>query len=318
MRKNVEWKYLIGLNQLYEKDKTHLKIGNNSFVKQVLMKQKKLIKPKMGNPKILEAKYGFKEYYEKEFLDYFEYYSNFFQKAGLESNAHKTYNEDDLKSLAFIFYQKDELKKNLTTEYTFSARVFKGKGAKYLTNRPSLRNAVLQLLEIDEFPEKDPKNAQWRFVVDCENPKMIVICENLACLKVPYEYKQNNIELWHVGGNNTNPLKAIPSTKLKLPLFYFCDWDHHGLSIFSRVKSIFQEKDKSITLIEPVSLDEALPVDSPHHNSKWRKKELSGLKQDDFSEQQQNKISNLINDDNWVEEESMDLLSLLRKFGFIQ
>lgn len=311
MKKNVEWKYLIGLNQLYEKDKTNLRIENNSFIKQVLIKQKKLIKPKMGNPKVLEAKYGFKDYYEKEFLDYFKYYSKFFEKAGLESNAHKTYKDNDLKSLAFIYYQKDQLKKNLTTEYTFSARVFKGKGAKYLTNKPSLRNAVLQLLDIDQFPEKDPKNAQWRFVVDCENPKLVVICENIACLKVPYEYKQNNIELWYVGGNNTNPLKDIPAKKIELPLFYFCDWDHHGLSIFSRVKDIFKEKGKEIRLIEPTTLDDALPVNSPHHKSKWRKKEFSGLKSDDFSEQQQETIKNLIQDDIWVEEESMNLVELL-------
>lgn len=317
MKKNVEWKYLIGLNQLYKSGRTNLKIGNNSFINQVLIKQKKLIRPKMGNPKVLEAKYGFKEYYEKEFLDYFEYYSNFFEKAGLESNAHKTYNGDDLKSLAFIFYRKDELKRNLTTEYTFSARVFKGKGAKYLINKPSLRNAVMQLLDIDEFPEKDPKNAQWRFVVDCENPKLVVICENIACLKVPYEYKQNNIELWYVGGNNTNPLKDIPAKKIELPLFYFCDWDHHGLSIFSRIKRIFQEKGKSITLIEPMSLDDTLPVDSPHHNSKWRKQDFSGLNKDDFSEQQKDIIMSLIREDNWIEEESMDMLDILTKEGVL-
>lgn len=311
MKKDVEWKYLIGLNQLYKNEKTNLKIGNNSFIKQILMKQKKLIKPKMGNPKILEAKYGFKEYFEKEFLPYFEYYSNFFEKAGLESNAQKTYNESDLKSLAFIYYQKVQLKKNLTTEYTFSARVFKGKGAKYLTNKPSLRNAVLQLLDIDEFPEKDPKNSQWRLVVDCENPKLVVICENIACLKVPYEYKQNNIELWYVGGNNTNPLKDIPAQKIELPLFYFCDWDHHGLSIFSRIKGIFKEKGKEITLIEPTILEGALPVNSPHHKSKWCKKKFSGLNREDFSMQQQKIINHLIQDDIWVEEESMDLIELL-------
>lgn len=311
MKKDVEWKYLIGLNQLYENKKTNLKIGNNTYINQVLMKQKKLIKPKMGNPKVLEAKYGYKEYYEKEFHDYFEYYSNFFEKTGLESNAHKTYNEDDLKSLAFIYYQREQLKKNLTTEYTFSARVFKGKGAKYLTNKPSLRNAVLLLLDIEEFPEKDPKNAQWRFVVDCENPKLVVICENIACLKVPYLYKQNNIELWYVGGNNTKPLNDISANKIELPLFYFCDWDHHGLSIYSRVKDIFKNKDKEIKLIEPDKLDEALPVDSPHHKSKWRKKEFSGLKIEDFSEQQQEIIKNLIKDDIWIEEESMNLIELL-------
>lgn len=311
MKKDIEWKYLIGLNQLYRNGKTNLKIGNDGFISQILMKQKKLIKPKMGSPKVLEAKYGFKEYYEEEFQDYFEYYSNFFKKSGLESNAHKTFKKDDLKSLAFIFYQKDELKKNLTTEYTFSARVFKGKGAKYLSKKPSLRNAVLHLLEIDDFPEKDPKNSQWRLVVDCENPKVIVICENIACLKVPYEYKRNNIELWYVGGNNTNPLKDIPASKIELPLFYFCDWDHHGLSIYSRIKKIFEEKGKDIRLIKPISLEEALPVNSPHHNSKWRNKNLSGLNREDFSSQQKEIIKKLIQADIWIEEESMDLIELL-------
>lgn len=311
MRKDVEWKYLIGLNQLYEQGRTNLKIGNNSFIKQVLINQKKLIKPKMGNPNVLEAKFGYKEYYESEFQNHFNYYTNFFENAGLDNNAHKTYTTDDLESLAFIFYQKDELKKNLTTEYTFSARIFKGKGAKYLSNKPSIRNAVLHLLEIDEFPEKDPKNSQWRLVVDCENPRAIVICENIACLKVPYEYKQNNIELWYVGGNNTTPLKDIPNSHIKQPLFYFCDWDYHGLSIFSRVKKIFEEKNKSIQLIEPISLQAALPVDSPHHNSKWKSKDLSGLKRDDFSEKQQEIIDDLIIKNLWVEEESMDLVDCI-------
>ena len=138
-----------------------------------------------------------------------------------------------------------------------------------------------------------------------------MICENLDCLKVPYEYKQNNIELWYVGGNNTNPLKDLPAEKIKRPLFYFCDWDHHGLAIFSRIKGIFKEKNKEITLIEPSSLDDALPVDSPHHKSQWRKKEFSGLKNEDFSEQQQEIIKSLIQDDIWVEEESMNLVKLL-------
>lgn len=128
---------------------------------------------------------------------------------------------------------------------------------------------------------------------------------------MPYEYKQNNIELWYVGGNNTNPLKDIPTKKIELPLFYFCDWDHHGLSIFSRIKGIFKEKGKEITLIEPNTLDDALPVNSPHHKSKWRKKEFSGLKSKDFSEQQQETIKSLIQDDTWVEEESMNLVELL-------
>lgn len=182
-----------------------------------------------------------------------------------------------------------------------------------MSNKPSLLKAVLKLLEIEGFPEKDPKNSQWRLVVDCEKPKLIVICENIACLKVPYEYKQNNIELWYVGGNNTNPLEDIPACKLNRPIFYFCDWDHHGLNIYSRIKKIFKKKDRDILLVEPKSLDEALPVDSPHHNSKWKKSNFSNLNRGDFSEKQQTIIEQLIESDSWIEEESMDMIELLKE-----
>lgn len=120
-----------------------------------------------------------------------------------------------------------------------------------------------------------------------------------------------------MGGNNTNPLKDIPANKFELPLFYFCDWDYHGLSIYSRIRGIFKEKEKSITLLEPTTLENALPVDSPNHNSKWRRKEFSGLDKADFSQQQQHFIENLINKNVWVEEESMDLINCLQVNNFI-
>ncbi len=63
--RNLEWKYLIGLNQLYENGRTTLRISNNNFISQVLIKQKRLIRPKMGYPNILEAKFDFKEYYKR-------------------------------------------------------------------------------------------------------------------------------------------------------------------------------------------------------------------------------------------------------------
>jgi len=41
--KNVEWKYLKGLHQLYTERKTKLKILNNNYINQILFTQKKLI-----------------------------------------------------------------------------------------------------------------------------------------------------------------------------------------------------------------------------------------------------------------------------------
>src|SRR5690606_7275902 len=188
MMKNIEWKYLKGLHQLYTQGKTKLKIFNNDHINFILFKQKKLIKFKSGNHSIIEANQRYSEFYRQELLETYNYYNNFFEKSGIENNAKKTFTEEDLITLIFIFYNKVELRNNLTTQKKFCAQIFKNENSKYLEKKQSLKNAVLQLLDIEEFPEKDPKNQQWRFIVDCPNPKMIVLCENLDCLKVPIEY----------------------------------------------------------------------------------------------------------------------------------
>lgn len=309
--KNVEWKYLKGLHQLYTEKKTKLKILNNDYINQILFKQKKLIRFKTGNHSIIEANQRYSEFYKQEFLDTYNYYNTFFEQSGIENNAKKPFTEEDLKALIFIYYNKMELQKKLTTQKKFSAQIFKYENSKYLENKPSLKNAVLQLLEIDEFPEKDPKNQQWRFVVDCPNPKVIVLCENLDCLKVPIEYKKNNIELWYVGGQNTKPLLDIPSEKLQLPLYYFCDWDYNGLNIYSQIRKIFADKTKNIEIIKPLSNAKRLSVSVKHHKSKWKKAIFSGLVKADFTEEQIKLIHELISNDEWIEEESMDLIKLL-------
>lgn len=313
MMKNVEWKYLKGLHQLYNEKKTKLKILNNDYINQILFKQKKLIKYKDGNHTIIEANHRYPQFYEQEFLDTYNYYNAFFEQSGIENNAKKPFTEEDLKALVFIYYNKTELKNNLTTQKKFSVQIFKYENSKYLENKPSLKNAVLQLLEIDEFPEKDPKNQQWRFVVDCPNPKVIVLCENLDCLKVPIEYKKNNIELWYVGGQNTKPLLDIHSEKLQLPLYYFCDWDYNGLNIYSQIRKIFADKTKNIEIIKPLSNAKRLPVSVKHHKSKWKKAIFSGLVKADFTEEQIQLIHELISNDEWIEEESIDLIQLLSK-----
>lgn len=310
--KNIEWKYLKGLHQLYTQGKTKLKIFNNDYINFILFKQKKLIKFKSGNHSIIEANQRYSEFYRQEFLETYSYYNNFFEKSGIENNAKKTFTEEDLKTLIFIFYNKVELRNNLTTQKKFCAQIFKNENSKYLEKKQSLKNAVLQLLDIEEFPEKDPKNQQWRFIVDCPNPKMIVLCENLDCLKVPIEYKKNNIELWYVGGNNTKPLLDISKDKLQLPLYYFCDWDYNGLKIYSQIRKIFNDKSKNIEIIQPLPISKRLPVSVKHHRSKWKKIDFSGLAKNDFTEEQIGLIHELISNDEWIEEESLDLIEILK------
>ncbi|BDU25213.1 hypothetical protein [Flavobacterium sp. GSB-24] len=315
--KKMEWKYLKGLYQLYTLKQTKLKIINSDFINQVILKQKKLIKYKVGNHNIIEASPRFKEYFEQEFLETYQYYNNFFERSGIENDAKKSFDEQDLKALMFVFYNKEEIKKNVTTEKKLSALIYKNQNSKYLSNKLSVRNAVLKILELSEFPEKDPKNNQWRFVVDCYEPKIIVLCENIDCLKVPLEYKNRNIELWYVGGNNTKPLEDISQDKLKLPIYYFCDWDYNGLLIYSTVKKIFRSKGAEVKIIQPLSLEAAIDVNVKHHKSKWKGNDFSNLNRNDFSSQQIELITELIAQDKWIEEESLDLIHILTDNNYL-
>jgi len=315
--KNIEWKYLKGLHQLYTEKKTKLKILNNDYINLVLFQQKRLIRYKVGNHSIIEATSMFKEHYKKEFLETYEYYNNFLEKSGIENDAKKSFNDEDLKALMFVFYNKEELKKNVTTEKKLSALIYKNQNSKYLSNKLSVKNAVLKILELDEFPEKDPKNNQWRFVIDCLNPKVIVLCENLDCLKVPLEYKNNNIELWYVGGNNTKPLEDISEDKLKIPIYYFCDWDFTGLQIYSTVKKIFKSKGVEVKIIQPETHEIAIDVNVKHHKSKWKDNEFSNLNKIDFLPREIEFINQLISENKWIEEESLDLIKLLKKNNLI-
>lgn len=310
--KGIEWRHLRGLHELYLAGQTRLKIHTNSFVKQIVMKQLRLVKFKVGSRDILVAMSNYREFYETEFLSYYNYYNNFFKESGIENNARKAFTEEDLKGLVFVYYNRDELKIKLTTETRFSAQIFKNQNSKYLSNKPSLRNAMLTILGIDSFPDKEPKNNQWRIVVDCPNPAVVVLCENLDCLKVPLEYKDNNIELWYVGGNNTAPLLDISQNKLQLPMFYLCDWDYAGLSIYSRVKKIMEEKGVILTLITPSHGTKTLPVGVKHHKSKWKVKPFSGLQKKDFDSEQIDYIEHLINNNIWVEEQNIDLIEILK------
>jgi hypothetical protein len=88
--------------------------------------------------------------------------------------------------------------------------------------RNSVRNAVLKILEIDEFPQTS-KDLQYRLVVDYPNPKAIILCENKSFLKQPWNAKELEVKLWHVGGNNIAIIDDIDEMELPYPMYYSCD-----------------------------------------------------------------------------------------------
>lgn len=309
INRKLTWRHLKALHQLYISKRTEAKITDNAYIKNVLLVEKKLIKYKSGNLKILEATVGFATFYQQYLEINYLRYETFLLEQHLESDARRRYTEEDIQTLMFIAEQKEELVQNLSTIRTFSSEIFKGQGSKYLENKPGLKDAVCKVLGIADFPEKDPKNLQWRFVVDCLTPTIILLCENIAHLKNPWKAREHNIELWYVGGNNIGIIDHISKEKLCKPLYYSCDWDHHGLSIYLRIKEKLHAKSIDIKLLLPYTHETALPVESSYHKSEWQhNKELSGLNIDHFSNEALDIIKKLMNENKWIEEESMELV----------
>lgn len=310
MKSDLTWRVLKAMNTLYLNGKIPSGKTKDSQIKYLT--SRKLIGYLHGNSNYLVASKNYKEYYEKNFLLDFQQYEDFLQIITPDIDGRNTVTVRDIHTLMFIVEQRDELVKTLTTRRTFSGQIFRYGGSKYLENRPGLDKMVCKILRIEDFPSEDPKDLQWRFVVDCLNPEMIVLCENLDFLKTPKIARLHNIELWYVGGNNTSNIHHISTEKLKKPLFYSCDWDYDGLKIYCRIKDILRSQSKKIRLLFPSNLQNLLPVDSPHHKSKWNHSlDLSGLNRAYFKENEIELIMQLIQKNLWIEEESNDLLEML-------
>lgn len=310
MHKEITWRELKALNDLFINGKSIAKIQEHPFI--LYLYEKGLLDHRLGNSKVLITTDKFEAFYRKNLDRNYRFYKAFLESNELETDARKSFTEDDIKTLIFINDNKLEMLNKLPPIKIFSSEFFHGKGSKYLENKKSLRYAVCKILGIDKFPGEDNKTQQWRFVVDHPNPKAVVLCENLSFLKLPWQAEENYLELWYVGGNNIGIIDKIGKDKLSKPLFYSGDWDFAGLQIYLRIKTKFLLKEKAISLLFPTAINKRLPVDSPHHESKWvHGKNFSGLDKSKFNEKEVELITSLINSDEWIEEESNDLVKMV-------
>ncbi|MEQ3656538.1 MAG: hypothetical protein ABNH00_11795 [Dokdonia sp.] len=311
MRGDLEWRYLKGLYKLYTDKSVRNKLMNDAYIKNILYKRLKLIGFKNGNKDIIESKPRFNAFFEKEFLEKYLYYVDFFENAGLDNSGLKTYDKYDLETLMFIHKNKQELKESLTTVRSFSSLVFKQKDSKYLESKPGLLKDVLKLLQVERFPNEEKAN-QWKFTQDCEFPEAILLCENIDFIKAYWEFTTNNIELWYAGGNNTAKLKRVSKRNLALPLYYVCDWDYHGLKIYERIVEIFEAKGKNIHLITPKNII-FKPIDSGHHKSKWLQNDFSNLNRELYTKNQVEIIDKLISNNLWIEEQTISPIEAINE-----
>lgn len=308
MNKNITWKELKALDDLFHLKKTKASIQEHPYIKY-LMEDKCILDRKSGNNKIIISTEDFEKFYEETFKLPYDEAKSFLIENGIESNAKKSFTLEDVKTLMLIAENKPELKNNPTNIEDFSNEFFDT--SKYLKNKKSLRNAVFKILDITEFP-MDTKENQWRIVVDYPNPKAIVLCENRSFLKQPWIAKNAEIKLWHVGGNNIKIIDDIDEIELSKPIYYSCDWDLAGLQIYLRIKAKLRNRNKDIMLLYPNEPHKKISIYIDYHYSHWDlSKKLSGLPLDLFSKRELVLINDLIQSEKWIEEESFDLIKML-------
>lgn len=333
MNKNLTWRELKAIHQLFVTGETKAKIQANDYVKNILQDQRRFIEPKFGKKDILvvdeSRKIDFEKFYRINFYENYNKYSKFLEDLGLKVGDEKRLlkysrlKEYEIEKLIDIntVWSNNELMElreqieNAKENLQGVSRMF-FKSPKYIqnsSNRQSLEVAVKALIGIEKFYENDK---QYLYVLHCKsrNPKAIVLCENLYFLKFPHYANDNDIELWYAGGNNITKLGKVP--EIKYPIYYLCDWDYHGLRIYERVKEIIDNNSNrkcEINLITPNGKPKGIKETEENHSSEWldQSVDFSGLKREYYKEKQKIRIQTLIRNDEWIEEEDNDFNELM-------
>jgi len=308
----MNWITIKSLNEIYQQGQTKIKatLTKDSVVKSILG-TKELIE--VGD--FLIPGEGFKEYYERYHFDNFLVYTKFLQVKGF-LKPQTRFEESDINVLMDIDskIQSGELLeiRNQMIEAEESVRGVSSmffKNEKYLLNKDSLIDAVKEVLGIKELA--DDKDQQYKYVLECANPRAIVLCENLDFLKKPSKPRKHNIELWYAGGKNVSKLDYIDLRGL--PVFYSCDWDYDGLSIYETIKSMDSLMD--IQLLNPTAQPKSLK--HTEHKSLWKKTDqsnsFSNLNANLYSRKSQEVIRSLIELDHWIIEEDNDLIKMVEE-----
>lgn len=251
---------------------------------------------------------GFDRIYENDYQKRYDKYEAFLSENDL-LKPQTRFEESDIEKLidlkkgmesGEILSIRDEIRKNEETVRGVSLMFFKNE--KYLIGKESLINAVKQILEIDVLA--DEKDQQYKYVLECNDPKSIVLCENIDFLKRPSFPRANNIELWYAGGKNLSKLDFSDSRGL--PIYYSGDWDYDGLCI---IYPLVKEKIPKIRLLTPNGSPKG--ISETDHKSYWNgyPSKLDSL----LDDSQKTKLKGLIEKDQWIIEESNDFKLFLNQ-----
>lgn len=250
---------------------------------------------------------GFSETYEKDYWEKYQAYEAFLTETGL-LKPQLRFEEEDIERLMGIKKDidsgnlaplREQIIKNEATVRIVSLMFFKNE--KYLLGKDALINAVKILLKIEKLA--DDKDQQYKYVLECINPKCIILCENVDFLKRPTLFRANNIELWFAGGKNVKKLDYIDTRGL--PIYYSCDWDYDGLFI---IYPLVKQKIPTIQLLTPNGICKG--IEETEHSSKWsnvKHQNVDAL----LNSKQIEILDELIKNDQWIIEESNNLIDMI-------
>lgn len=305
----MNWNVLTSLHKIYieGKVKSNKTLLENYDIKHLIDDTRELYE----HGQFIVKTEKFNSYYEKYHLNNYKKYDDFLASNNLKKPQTR-FEEKDINLLIDIKQGiEDKSLCNLRNQIIEAEETVRGvslmffKNEKYLLRRTALTNAVKQLLEIDELA--DDKDQQYIYILECHSPKLIVLCENLDFLKRPNQFRQNNIELWYAGGKNINKLDYA-NVDRGLKIYYSCDWDYNGLKIYEDVK----QKIPEIKLLYPNGTPKQ--IEDTEHRSLWRSThdidKLSELSKNLFNSKEQKLIEQLIINDQWIIEESNDLVKM--------
>ena len=253
---------------------------------------------------------GFSKVYENKFKDRYLTFLEFLQEQEL-LRTQTRFEENDIKILMNIHERMlsgelSELRQQII-DYDESLRgvsLMFFKNEKYLLDKPSLIDGLKKVLNVEAFSNE--KDQQYIYKLECDDPQRIVLCENLDFLTKPNKPRKHQIELWYVGGKNVTNLDFAKDRGL--PIFYSCDWDFDGLFI---IYPLVKEKIPNIELLLPNGSPKSIVA--TEHQSKWdnldKRNEL--INKSIFSALQLQLIDQLMAQNQWIIEESNDLLTML-------
>jgi hypothetical protein len=305
----MNWIVLKALQEIYKQGETKKKdtLLKDSKICFLLYQTREL---EEGIKVIIKGN-NFDDYYEKNHLRQFIEYERFLSDMGL-MKPQLRYEENDIRVLmemqagmesGELIPIRDEIIAAEETVRGVSEMFFKNE--KHLEKSKSLIEAVKGILGILELA--NDRDQQYIYILKGHQPTRIVLCENLDFLKRPSRPRKHQIELWYAGGKNIDKLDYMG--EITMPIYYSCDWDHDGLMIFQAVK----QKIPSIQLLYPDGHGKSIVKTA--HESLWRSPGqpdlLSGLDPLLYSCAERTLIMALIAANEWIIEESNDLINMV-------